>query len=184
MTRAQMHAHGLAFPSTGQLWLAAMLRAAAELVRNAALILSLLKDILRMACVRLSRDWHTDVAPAGLPGGMGGIEQKGETAAGSSERPKALRVSSERSSRRVYPELVEGSNREGGLTNASEALAQRRAARAPQPLIPAKAGTQGGHHGLFRLATAASDQRKDRHDPWIPAFAGTSGDSPVLKPRL
>src|SRR6185503_20649058 len=38
-------------------------------------------------------------------------------AAGSSRTTEALMVSSERSSRRVYPELVEGSNHEGVLTN-------------------------------------------------------------------
>jgi hypothetical protein len=46
-----------------------MLCLLAERVLNAA-------AILWMVCVRLARDWHTDVAHAGLPGGKSGIAKK------------------------------------------------------------------------------------------------------------
>ena len=41
------------------------------------------------------------------------------------------------------------------------------------PLIPAKAGTQDGRGGLFRLG--ASSQSKVRRHSWLPTFVGTSG---------
>jgi hypothetical protein len=65
----------------------------------AELVLSVV-SILRMVAVRLSRDWHTDVAHAGLPEGENDKPQEKQTAAGSSERPKALMLNS-RSGRRT-----------------------------------------------------------------------------------
>jgi hypothetical protein len=69
MTRARARTNWGGIPSLSQPLLAAALRLLAERVRHAA-------SILWMACVRLSRDWHTDAAPAGLPGGKNGIAQK------------------------------------------------------------------------------------------------------------
>jgi hypothetical protein len=69
MTRARARTNWGGIPSLSQPLLAAALCLLAECVRHAA-------SILWMACVRLSRDWHTDAAPAGLPGGKKGIAQK------------------------------------------------------------------------------------------------------------
>ena len=148
MTRAHRDANWSGVPSLSQLWLAALLRLVAMFVSNVAATLG-------MIGVLLSRDWHTKVEPTGLPQKTRDPTKENAIAAGSSRTTEALMVSSERSSRRVYPELVEGSNHEGVLISLS-------------PLIPTKVGTQGGLQGLFRLRAAAPVQRKDRRDPWIP----------------
>ena len=82
MTRAQGRTFGLVTPSLSQPWLAAMLCVLAELVLNAV-------SVLRMIAGLLSRECHTNVEPADLPERTGGLMEK-QTAAGSSETPKAL----------------------------------------------------------------------------------------------
>ena len=113
MTRTQPAANWSDAPSLSQLLLAALLRLAAMFVEGAACL-------LWMRPSRLAGECHADVTPAMLPSASSGNQtRETETAvAHSSQTPEALMVSSEQSSRRVYPELVEGSNHEGGLTRS------------------------------------------------------------------
>jgi hypothetical protein len=149
--------------------MAALLRLIAMLVSHAA-------SLLRMRPGRLSGECHADATPQTLPSATSGHSGKAEPAEATSQTTEALMVSSERSSRRVYPELVEGSNHEGVLTAAS-----CKPIETPQhgldlpPLIPAKAGTQGGLQGLSCLQAAAALQNKPRLGFWMPTFVGTSG---------
>jgi hypothetical protein len=109
MTRTQSGAHWSGVPSLSQLLLAALLCLVAMLVSHAA-------SLLRMRPSRLSGECHADATPQTLPAATSGHSGKAEPAEATSQTTEALMVSSERSSRRVYPELVEGSNHEGVLT--------------------------------------------------------------------
>ena len=60
MKQARTRAKGLVTPSLPQLWLTAMLRAFAELVRNVV-------STFQMKHKPLLRDWHTDQAHVSLP---------------------------------------------------------------------------------------------------------------------
>jgi hypothetical protein len=85
MTPAQTRAHGLVTPSLSQLWLTAMLRALAELVRN-------IVSTLWMNRRRPLRDWHTDQTHAALPGETNDTQSGNHSAATTSQRPIALMV--------------------------------------------------------------------------------------------
>jgi hypothetical protein len=111
MKPARSRAHWIGPPSLTGLWLEALLRMLAMLMSNAA-------TVSRMRPSRLSRECHTDAMPAMLPGEARGPMEK-QPAAENSQSNEALTLSSTRSVRRVYPELVEGSNHEGGLTIAA-----------------------------------------------------------------
>ncbi|HUG23649.1 hypothetical protein, partial [Piscinibacter sp.] len=82
-----------------------------------------------------------------------------QAAASSSQTTAALMVSRCASAHRP-------SNHEGGLTAACNKLVEtHRDALDLPPLIPAKAGTQGGLQGLSRITAAAAHSREDRLDP-------------------
>jgi hypothetical protein len=142
--------------------MAALLRLAAMLVSNAA-------SVLRMRPSRLPGECHADATPATLPPAARGNQIKdNKPAAATSPTPEALMLSRPRSGRRVYPELVEGSNHEGELTVVRS------------PLIPANArsasaGREGSPRSLFRRKAAAQSVSQPSGLSWIPAFAGTSG---------
>ena len=105
-----------------------------------------------MIGVLLSRDWHTKVESAGLPQETHDPIKETKPAAANSLSTQAL----------ILRRPKAASKDEGAVTGLP-------------PPIPAKAGTQGGLQGLFRLRAAAPTQRKDRCDPWIPTFVGMSG---------
>jgi hypothetical protein len=113
----QEDAHWGGSPSLIHHWMEALLRLAAMLLSNLA-------RLLGMRVSRLSGECHTDVTPQALPLQDCDLAIKESTrAAPSSQSLEALMLSSELGprprSRRVYPELVEGSKHEGGLTAAS-----------------------------------------------------------------
>jgi len=138
MTQAQRHANGVAIPSPFQLWLGTMLRVLVELVSNVAATVGVLASLL-------PRDWHTNGKPADLPQRTHdpiketkpaapdsqtteGLMVVRNSPAGTDRSGGSIRVTNElgRSprSRRVYPELVEGSNHEGVLADASTGSGQ------------------------------------------------------------
>ena len=112
MTRAHRDAHWSDAPSLSPLWLAALLRLVAMLVSNVAAHVRMIASVLSGEC-------HTDVDPAGLPEPKRDTAKEPKPAATSSHSTKALMVSSAaNAARRVYPELVEGSNHEGEFTDS------------------------------------------------------------------
>jgi hypothetical protein len=182
MTRAQSVAHWSDVPSLSHLWMAALLRLAAMLVSNAA-------SVLRMRPSRLPGECHADATPATLPPATRGNQIKdNKPAAATSPTPEALMLSRPRSGRRVYPELVEGSNHEGELTVVRSPLIpakawgeERSAKRTKRTAFratnarSASAGREGSPRSLFRRKAAAQSESQPSGLSWIPAFAGTSG---------
>jgi len=166
MTRHK-HAHtGLVTPPLPQLLLTAALHLFAMLASNVA---STLRMCFRRPVVNATRP-----TSHALPGERSDIQQQEPNQVAASDNcPVALMVSSTQS--------VRPSNHEGvftlratptasfsGLSRESR-LAQHRDHQLTVPLIPAKAGTQSYNGTRVKI----SDQRMP---PWIPAFAGTSGD--------
>jgi hypothetical protein len=105
---------------------------------------------------------------------------------------RSVRLSNREPSVREADELVQWTNssgerpkrqrRAGVLTIASHKLPPQRDSQLLVPLIPAKAGIQerlGALHGI-----EASRRNKPHGQPWIPAFAGMSGDGAVMRERV
>ncbi len=167
MTQARTRANEVGSPSPSQLSLTAMLRAFVELVLHAASTLW-----MRWCC--LSRDWHAGEAATALPEATSGIQPQevqpdrrapARLSAHRAETTLTLMVSGTRSVRSVYPELVEGSNQEGGLTALrSEPLGSGPKVRVPReggdpaitsPLVP----TCRCSHTAEKAASPALDPR-------------------------
>jgi hypothetical protein len=167
MTPAQTRAHGLVTPSPLDHWIDAMLRAFVELVRNVV-------STLWMNRRRPPAECHSDATPAVLPGATNDTQSGNQPAATNSQPPLALMVSSARSAR--------PSNHEGVLTHVSYKLPRQRDSQLSVPLIPAKAGIQersSNPHGI-----EAPRRNKPPSWPWIPAFAGMSGDGVMMQERV
>jgi hypothetical protein len=171
MTPAQTRAVGLGNPSLPQLLLTVMLRALVELVRKVA-------SALWMRTRRWDRDWHTKPMPAALPGETNDTQSGNLPAAPDSQPPEALMVSSDAG----RSPASRPSNHEGVLTGASHKLAQPGDHQLLVPLIPAKAGIQERLRALHGIA--ASRRNKPCVRPWIPAFAGMSGDGVMMRERV
>jgi hypothetical protein len=114
---AQLDANWGGSPSPIHHWMEALLRLAAMRLLNLA-------RLLGMRPSRHVRECHTDVTPQALPLEDRDPSKETDLAEATGHKPTiALMLSSELGprprSRRVYPELVEGSKHEGGLTAAS-----------------------------------------------------------------
>jgi hypothetical protein len=158
MTQAHVCANWSGVPSLTELWLEALLR-------MIAMFWVSLAATFQMDLSRRARACDTPPAPQALPRRT--RETSEETSAAEPARhcqsTEALVVSRPRSGR--------PSNYKGELSGRA-ALATTDC-RLTVPLIPAKAGTQGGPRTLCDLA--ASILSAAHHRSWIPAFAGMSG---------
>ena len=156
MTRHK-HAHtGLVTPQLPQHWLTAALRMFAMLVLNVA-------STLQMIC-RRTRVNATRAAPAALP--------KAKTDTQSKETPSAVQPDSLQS---AHPEQARYAGRpskdERVLTEASYALAQHR-----EPPINASPSLRSSRRKSGSRAPWAMLATGLRQQPWVPAFAGMSGE--------
>jgi hypothetical protein len=163
MTQARKAAHGLGNPPPLDRWIDAVLLLCAALVQGVVTTLGMWRRVGQ-------RDWHTQSGSLALPRVKGDIHIKEsipptESFSGLS-RESLLDHRGDSQIDPLEPHNQDSRDKpENGTIDVARPVS-------PQPLIPAKAGIQGGWRTLSCLA--ASIPRASQHRFWIPAFAGMS----------